>query len=162
MRRAGPVLILIIGVVALILVFAPNLTSPVSGQPIETKLGLDLQGGLRVEYQAQQVGDRIPGAGDMEVIRSIMENQCIRRLEPLVTPGQRRIVIELPGVSDPNAIRNLVVGTAGPRLVPLGQTTKQKGDTIDEKQFPPLFSGEQRRARRSGRTSSGSASSRSP
>jgi protein-export membrane protein SecD len=146
MRRAGPVLILIIGVVALILVFAPGLTSPVSGQPIETKLGLDLQGGLRVEYQAQQVGDRIPGPGDMEVIRQIMENRVNASgvSEPLVTTqGSDRIVIELPGVSDPNAIRNLVKQTGRLDFVPLGQTTKQKGDTIDEKQFPPLFSGEQ-------------------
>jgi preprotein translocase subunit SecD len=134
MRRAGPVLILIIGVVALILVFAPGLTSPVSGQPIETKLGLDLQGGLRVEYQAQQVGDRIPGPGDMEVIRQIMENRVNASgvSEPLVTTqGSDRIVIELPGVSDPNAIRNLVKQTGRLDFVPLGQTQKQKGDTID-------------------------------
>src|SRR4029077_4278270 len=106
----------------------------------------DLQGGLRVEYQAQQVGDRIPGPGDMEVIRSIMENRVNASgvSEPVVTTqGSDRVVIELPGVSDPNAIRNLVKQTGRLDFVPLGQTQKQKGDTVDEKQFPPLFSGEQ-------------------
>src|SRR3954451_22921627 len=144
MRRAGPILILIIGVLALIIDFAPGLTRPDTGEPISTKLGLDLQGGLRVEYQAQQVGDRIPGAADMEVIRQIMENRVNASgvSEPLVTTqGSDRVVIELPGVSDPNAIRDLVGQTGRLDFVPLGQVTKNKGDTVDEKQFPPLFSG---------------------
>ena len=64
--------------------------------------------------------------------------------EPLVTTqGSDRIVIELPGVSDPDAIRRLVGQTGRLDFVPLGQVTKNAGDTIDETQFPPLFSGEQ-------------------
>src|SRR5262245_14036247 len=144
MRKAGPILILIIGVLALIINFAPGITRPDTGQPIETKLGLDLQGGLRVEYQAQQVGDRIPGPSDMEVIRTIMENRVNASgvSEPVVTTqGSDRVVIELPGVSDPNAIRDLVKQTGRLDFVPLGQTQKAAGDTVDEKQFPPLFSG---------------------
>ena len=144
MRRAGPILILIIGVLALIINFLPGLTRPDTGQPIETKLGLDLQGGLRVEYQAQQVGDRIPGTGDMDVIRTIMENRVNASgvSEPVVTTqGSDRVVIELPGVSDPNAIRDLVKQTGRLDFVPLGQTQKAAGDTVDEKQYPPLFSG---------------------
>src|SRR5213595_1612371 len=144
MRRAGPILILIIGVLALIIDFAPGLTRPDSGEPIATKLGLDLQGGLRVEYQAQQVGDKIPRPEDMEVIRQIMENRVNASgvSEPLVTTqGSDRVVIELPGVSDPNAIRDLVKQTGRLDFVPLGKTQKQQGDTVDEKQFAPLFSG---------------------
>ena len=58
MRRAGPILIVVIGVLALLICFCPGLRLPDStasdGQwrLIETKLGLDLEGGLRVEYQA--------------------------------------------------------------------------------------------------------------
>jgi protein-export membrane protein SecD len=148
MRKAGPILILVIGLLALIIDFVPNLTVPDSSdagsRPIETKLGLDLQGGLRVEYQAQQVGDKIPTAQDMEVIRQIMENRVNASgvSEPVVTTqGSDRVVIELPGVSDPNAIRDLVKQTGRLDFVPLGQTSKQKGDTVDETQFPPLFSG---------------------
>src|SRR5689334_9762863 len=111
MRKAGPILIVIIGVLALIVNFVPGLTRPDSGQPIETKLGLDLQGGLRVEYQAQQVGDKIPRPEDLEVIRQIIENRVNATgvSEPVVTTqGSDRIVIELPGVSDPDANRRLV------------------------------------------------------
>jgi preprotein translocase subunit SecD len=146
MRKAGLILILIIGVLALVVDFVPNLTLPGASAPLETKLGLDLQGGLRVEYQAQQVGDRIPRPEDLEVIRRIIENRVNATgvSEPVITTqGSDRIVVELPGVSDPNAVRQLVGQTGRLDFVPLGTVTKQKDDVIDEKQFPPLFSGEQ-------------------
>ena len=150
MRKAGPILIVIIGVLALIIDVVPGLTLPDSGdtgsRPIETKLGLDLKGGLRVEYQLEQVGDRIPRPEDLEVERQIIENRvnATGGSEPLVTTqGSDRIVIELPGVSDPDAGRRLVGQTGRLDFVPLGQVTKNAGDTIDETQFPPLFSGEQ-------------------
>jgi len=150
MRKTGPILILVIGLLALIVDFVPGLTLPDSSdagsRPIETKLGLDLRGGLRVEYKARQVGDKIPGPADLEIIRTIIENRVNASgvSEPVVTTqGTDRIVVELPGVSDPTAIRNLVQQTGRLDFVPLGQVTKNKGDTIDEKQFPPLFSGDQ-------------------
>ena len=152
MRRAGPILIIVIGLLALIVDFVPGLSLPDSSaeagtnRPIETKLGLDLQGGLRVEYQAQQVGDKIPRPEDLEVIRTIIENRVNATgvSEPLVTTqGADRIVVELPGVSDPESVRKLVGQTGRLDFVPLGTTQKVDGDTVDEKQFPPLFSGEQ-------------------
>ena len=151
MRKSGPILILIIGLLALILDFVPGLTLPDASsesgsRPIETKLGLDLRGGLRVEYQALPVGDKKPRPEDVEVIRKIIENRVNASgvSEPVVTTqGTDRIVVELPGVSDPDAIRRLVKQTGRLDFVPLGQVTKNKGDTIDEQQFPPLFSGDQ-------------------
>jgi preprotein translocase subunit SecD len=150
MRKTGPILILIIGLLALIVDFVPGLTLPDTSdsgsRPIETKLGLDLQGGLRVEYQAQQVGEKIPGQADLEVIRRIIENRVNATgvSEPVITTqGSDRIVVELPGVSDPNAVRRLVGQTGRLDFVPLGTVQKNKDDEIDEKQFPPLFSGEQ-------------------
>jgi len=64
-RRTGPILIVVIGLLALIVDFWPNLTLPALTQTeaprkIETKLGLDLQGGLKVEYRVDPNGDRIP------------------------------------------------------------------------------------------------------
>jgi preprotein translocase subunit SecD len=149
MRKAGPILILVIGLISLVADFVPGLTLPdaaatSASRPIETKLGLDLQGGLRVEYQAQQVGNKIPRQEDLDVIRKIIENRVNATgvSEPVVTTqGSDRIVVELPGVSDPNSVRQLVGATGRLDFVPLGQVTKQAGDTIDEKQFPPLFSG---------------------
>jgi protein-export membrane protein SecD len=146
MRKTGPILILIIGILALIIDFVPGLSVPDGDttRPLETKVGLDLQGGLRVEYQALPVNGIAPRPEDLEVIRTIIENRVNSTgvSEPVITvQGSDRIVVELPGVSDPNAIRNLVGQTGLLEFVPLGTTQKNKGDTIDEKQFPPLFAG---------------------
>jgi protein-export membrane protein SecD len=146
MRKTGPILILIIGILALIVDFVPGLSVPDgdSVRVLETKVGLDLQGGLRVEYQALPVEGRAPGPGDLGVIRTIIENRVNSSgvSEPVITTqGSDRIVVELPGVSDPNAIRELVRQTGLLEFVPLGSTPKQKGDEIDPKQFPALFPG---------------------
>ena len=151
MRKTGPILILVIGVLALIIDLVPGLRVPDStaadGQrPIETKLGLDLQGGLRVEYQALQVEDRIPRPEDLEIIRQIIERRVNSTgvSEPVITTqGADRIVVELPGVSDPNSVRELVGQTGRLDFVPLGQTQMNVDQVIDLTQFPPLFSGEE-------------------
>ena len=151
MRKAGPILILIIGIAALIVDFVPGLHLPdataADGQrPVETRLGLDLQGGLRVEYQAKQVGDKIPRPEDLEVIRQIIERRVNATgvSEPVITTqGTDRVVVELPGVSDPNSVRELVGQTGRLDFVPLGNTPKNVDDVIDPKQYPALFSGEQ-------------------
>jgi preprotein translocase subunit SecD len=151
MRKAGPVLILLIGIAALIVVFIPGIrvpdsTSPDGQRTLDTKLGLDLQGGLRVEYQAKQVGDRLPTPADLEVIKEIIEKRVNATgvSEPVITTqGSDRVVVELPGVSDPNAVRELVGQTGRLDFVPLGTVQKNVDDVIDLEQFPPLFSGEE-------------------
>ncbi len=150
MRKPGPILILIIGLLALVVDFVPGISVPdaATGEDrvLETKLGLDLQGGLRVEYQAQPAGGKTPGAGDLNVIRTIIENRVNATgvSEPVVTTqGSDRVVVELPGVSDPNAVRRLVGQTGRLDFVPLGSVQKQAGDTVDPAQFPALFSGEE-------------------
>jgi preprotein translocase subunit SecD len=152
MRRAGPVLILIIGVLALFVDFLPGLALPDTQspdgtwRPIVTKLGLDLEGGLRVEYQAKPVEGRTPGAGDMAIIKDIVERRVNGTgvSEPVVvTQGSDRVVVELPGVTDPDSVRRLVGQTGRLDFVPLGQTTAQEGQILDLKTTPPLFSGDQ-------------------
>ena len=81
MRRAGPILILLIGALALLVDFFPGLAVPDSSsadgswRPIVTKLGLDLEGGLRVEYQALPVEGKSPGPADMAIIKDIIERR---------------------------------------------------------------------------------------
>jgi protein-export membrane protein SecD len=151
MRKTGPILILVIGLAALFVDLVPGLRVPdataTDGQRlIETKLGLDLQGGLRVEYLAKPVEGKSPGPADLEVIRRIIENRVNATgvAEPVITTqGADRIVVELPGVSDPQAIRDLVGQTGRLDFVGIGNTSMQKDQEIDLQQFPPLFSGEQ-------------------
>ena len=152
MRRAGPILILLIGVLALLIDFVPGLMLPDtasadgSWRAVETKLGLDLSGGLRVEYQAQAVDGKTPSPGDMGVIKDIVERRVNTTgvSEPLVTTqGSDRVVVELPGVTDPEAVRKLVGQTGQLDFVPLGSTTATEGQVLDLKQYPPLFGGDQ-------------------
>src|SRR4051794_41773026 len=81
MRKAGPILILIIGVAALLIDLFPGLrvpdsTSPDgSWRPIETKLGLGLEGGLRVEYQALPKDGQPPPAASRGVLKETIERR---------------------------------------------------------------------------------------
>jgi protein-export membrane protein SecD len=149
MRKTGPILILVIGLLALIVDFYPRLRLPDPGgsgtRPVETKLGLDLEGGLRVEYQALPAGGKSPDAAALNIIRSIIENRVNGTgvAEPVITTqGTDRVVVELPGVSDPQAIQKLVGTTGRLDFVPIPTTAQPPAEntTID---YPALFSGDQ-------------------
>ncbi|HWP64067.1 MAG TPA: protein translocase subunit SecD [Candidatus Binatia bacterium] len=154
MRRAVPILIAVLGLAALVVDFVPGVRVP-WGDPtgdwrvLETKLGLDLEGGLRVEYQALPAEGRQPGQADLNVIRDIVERRvnAIGVAEPVVvTQGTDRIVVEIPGVSDPEAVRKLVGQTGKLEFVPIQgncPTTIQDGMTLDLTTCPPLFGGEE-------------------
>jgi len=149
MRKAGPILILVIGVLALIIDFYPRLRLPdASGEgtrTVETKLGLDLEGGLRVEYQAMEAQGKAPDVAALNVIKEIVERRVNQTgvSEPLVTTqGTDRIVVELPGVSDPDSVRRLVGQTGRLDFVPIPENAQPPtaGQTIN---YPALFSGDQ-------------------
>jgi protein-export membrane protein SecD len=126
-RRAGPILIAVIGILALLVDFLPNLSLPAlsaeaGSRKIETKLGLDLQGGLKVEYRVDPNGDKQPSLGDVEVVKGIIERRVNATgvSEPVVvTSGTDRIVVEVPGISDTDAIRKLVGQTGKLDFVPI-------------------------------------------
>jgi preprotein translocase subunit SecD len=152
MRRAGPALIVLIGVLALIIDFFPGLRLPDIGggeggsRVVETKLGLDLEGGLRVEYQALPKDGVSPTAEAMGVLKDIVERRVNTTgvSEPVVVvQGADRVVIELPGVSDVDSVRRLVGQTGQLDFVPLGQTSAVAGQELPRDQYPPLFSGDQ-------------------
>jgi preprotein translocase subunit SecD len=153
MRKTGPILILVIGVLALIVDFWPRLRIPdpssdTGSRLIETKLGLDLQGGLSVEYRVIPAGGRTPTAADLAVVRDIIERRVNSTgvVEPVVvTQGTDRIIVELPGEQDTATVRRLVGQTGRLDFVPIpvGQSAPTEGTTIDLSQLNPLFSGDQ-------------------
>ena len=152
MRRAGPILIVLIGVFALLIDFFPNLKLPDlsatdgAWRTIETKLGLDLEGGLRVEYQALPKDGVSPTPEAMGVIKDIIERRVNTTgvSEPVVVvQGSDRVVIELPGITDVDNVRRLVGQTGQLDFVPLGTTQMADGQTINLEEFPPLFGGDQ-------------------
>jgi preprotein translocase subunit SecD len=162
-RRLIPLLIIVLGALALYIDFWPNarflvLSNPDAGfgQPLETKLGLDLQGGFQVTYKAVYQPGHAPTADQMDVIRSIMEQRIntTGAVEPIVeTEASDRVRIELPGAVNAKQIMDLV-GQAGKlEFVPLPQDQygtnsspgpKQaiEGQPIDPT-LTPLFDGSQ-------------------
>ncbi|MCH9011336.1 MAG: hypothetical protein IIC21_11980, partial [Chloroflexi bacterium] len=89
--------------------------------PLGLKLGLDLQGGTHLVYQAQPVIDpptgeeRAPNRDDMEGIQRII----LRRVnasglgEPKIQLlGEDRLLIQLPGVQDPGRAKSIIGETA--------------------------------------------------
>jgi preprotein translocase subunit SecD len=152
MRRAGPILIVVIGIIAVLVAFVPGLrvpdTTATDGQwrLLETKLGLDLEGGLRVEYQALPKDGQNPTPEAMGVIKDIIERRVNTTgvSEPVVVvQGSDRVVIELPGVSDVDSVRRLVGQTGQLDFVPLGTTPATAGQELPRETYPPLFSGDQ-------------------
>ncbi|HXG26467.1 MAG TPA: protein translocase subunit SecD [Candidatus Binatia bacterium] len=127
MRRTTLLFIALVGVLSLVVDFWPNLTLPalsVDGEArrIETKLGLDLQGGLKVEYRVLPAGGRTPDVAAVNVVKQIIERRVNATgvAEPVVlTSGTDRIVVEVPGISDTAAIRRLVGQTGRLDFVPL-------------------------------------------
>lgn len=159
MRRFLPFIIVAVGLLALAVDLPLNIARPFSanGEQLETKLGLDLQGGLRGEYEAipQDGQPGTPIAGDvMSTIRTIIENRvnATGLAEPVVqTQGANRIVVEIPGVSNRDQVRALVGNTGKLEFIPLPPDqygTEQKpgpksavaGAPLDPKP-PVLFDG---------------------
>ena len=137
MRRAAPILIIVIGLLALVLSFVavplPSMGTT-EGRTLETKLGLDLQGGLRIEYQVLPAEGKVPGAADLAVMRQIVLNRIDKSgvAEPqVVVQGNDRIVVEMPGVTNVDQIRDLVGTTGRLDFVPLGSTPAGAGQKLD-------------------------------
>ena len=116
----------------------------VAAEPL--RLGLDLQGGLRVVLQAQE-GD--PSAEDMNAARNVIENRIneFGVSEPLIqTSGGNRIVVELPGLSSDDQDRALgLIGQQAVlefRIVKSQVGDKLAADLVDADMEPTAFTGE--------------------
>jgi preprotein translocase subunit SecD len=143
-RRMAPWVIGVITVVALFISIprsiAPWLPSSALGAEFRTVLGLDLQGGLRVTLLAESSGTEPITDDQMETARTIIENRVagIGVSEPQVRTetagdGSRRIVVEVPGVSDQDQVRSLVGSTGQLQFInPQGQTLTDGDDLTDQ------------------------------
>ena len=135
-RRLAP---WVIGVVALVAIFIdlPRTTlgmnwlpDEVAGVEFRTVLGLDLEGGIRVTLEAEPESDEPITPTDMETARTIIERRVagIGVSEPVVRTetggdGSQRIVVEVPGVDDPEQVRRLVGSTGQLEFIdPQGQS----------------------------------------
>ena len=84
-------------------------------------LGLDLQGGIHLVYQVEDVVDSVtglvtsPDSDDMEGLKRIIERRVNSSGlgEPIIQIlGQDRLLVQLPGVSDPGRAKEIIGETA--------------------------------------------------
>jgi len=128
------------------------LPSNVLGRELKTVLGLDLQGGIRVTLAVDPQSDEPVTDEQVETARNIIERRVggIGVSEPQVrtevgSGGQRRIVVEVPGVSNEDQVRSLVGSTGQLQFIdPRGQqlvTDQNVRDLIASETIGVLFDG---------------------
>lgn len=140
-RRTFTGAIIVAAIVASILyLWQPWSTTP----PI--KLGLDLQGGLRVVLQANVAN---PSSQDLAAARNVIENRVNQFgvSEPLIqTSGKNRIVVELPGLTAKDQKRALSL--IGEQAKLYFQLVKPSAQNLPDSQLTlndlekPAFTGE--------------------
>ncbi|MFN3928060.1 MAG: protein translocase subunit SecD [Thermoflexus sp.] len=100
---------------------------------IRTVLGLDLQGGIQILLEADVPPNQPVDRGHLEDTRRIIENRvnALGVSEPVVQiAGTRRIVVELPGVTNLEQAVNTIKQTGLLEFVDAGATPIPEGTTI--------------------------------
>lgn len=95
--------------------------------------GLDLQGGLQVLLEADVPPEENVTADQMDTARQIIDRRvnALGVTEPLVqTEGERRILVELPGIENPEEAIALIQETALLEFVDSGSTPLPEGMCI--------------------------------
>jgi preprotein translocase subunit SecD len=140
MRRNRSAMLGIIGVIVITTLLMNLLPSPIQvfGQKLDNsiRLGLDLQGGVQVVLEGREVrdvnGNVVPRLkGDLEAARAIIEQRVNGTgvSEPVVQlQGENRILVELPGATNPDELISLIRETgelewldSGPTPLNIGQ-----------------------------------------
>lgn len=95
--------------------------------------GLDLQGGLQVLLKADVPDDQVIESAQLDTARQIIEQRvnALGVAEPLVqTEGDRRILVELPGIDNPEEAVTLIQETALLEFVVTGSQSLPEGTCI--------------------------------
>lgn len=100
---------------------------------IKVHQGLDLQGGLQVLLEADVPSNQKVDPEALETARFIVENRVngLGVVEPLVqTQGERRIIVELPGIEDEEMAIATIRETGLLEFVDVGQAPKDIGAVL--------------------------------
>ena len=143
-RRDIALLILIIVVAALTIYVDLDIDHPTwvenilwwrseGSQDIETQYGLDLQGGLQVLLAADVPEGQEFDSEALETARQIIENRVngLGLTEPVVQiQGDRRIIVELPGIEDPQQAVDMIQDTALLEFIDTGTVPLAPGTVV--------------------------------
>lgn len=103
------------------------------------KLGLDLQGGTQVMLETDIDGDRVAEESDMAAAKIIVENRVngLGVAEALVQQqGANRMIVELPGVDDPDKAIDTIQSTGQLEFVEPAGVALQQGMVINTTNRP--------------------------
>ena len=106
---------------------------PLFSRNVETRLGLDLRGGLQTLLEADLPANTNVSSEDLGVTRQILESRAnaLGVSEVLMqTAGDRRIVAEFPGVSNPEEVVASLQQTGLLEFVDMGNTPVNAGTVI--------------------------------
>ena len=106
---------------------------PLFSRNVETKLGLDLRGGLQTLLEADLPEGSTIAAGDLETTRQILEKRAnalgVSEIQ-MQTAGDRRIVAEFPGVKNPEEVISSLQQPGLLEFVDTGDTQPTEGSLI--------------------------------
>jgi len=116
-----------------------SIPNPFNGKTLftrntEIRLGLDLRGGLQTLLEADVPADQSVKAQDLAITRQILENRAngLGVSEVVMqTAGDRRIVAEFPGVSNPEEVVAALQQTALLEFVDFGANPVAVGTKVD-------------------------------
>ncbi len=103
--------------------------------------GLDLQGGLQVILQAKETAEAPVNSETMAAVQGIIENRVngLGVSEPLIqTQGKNRIIVELPGVKDPDQAIATFGRTGLLEFIDAGDTYLPEGTIVRTSLDEPL------------------------
>jgi preprotein translocase subunit SecD len=106
---------------------------PLFSRNVETRLGLDLRGGLQTLLEADLPANTSVSSEDLGITRQILESRAnaLGVSEVLMqTAGDRRIVAEFPGVSNPEEVVASLQQTGLLEFVDMGTTPVDAGTVI--------------------------------
>jgi len=118
---------------------------PEGQREIALRQGLDLQGGLQVLLAADLPAGEELDPASMETARRIVENRVnsLGLTEPVVqSQGERRIIVELPGIENPEQAIEMIKGTALLEFVDVGRAWLPPGTIVTTTLGGPQIAGD--------------------
>ena len=116
-----------------IAIINPFNDKPIVERNVDVKLGLDLRGGLQALLEADVPADTVITAEELTNAKNILQNRAnalgVSEIT-MQTAGDRRIVAEFPGVTNPEEVVATLKQTALLEFVDMGSTPVAVGSLI--------------------------------
>jgi preprotein translocase subunit SecD len=117
-----------------IVISNPFKDTPLFERNVDTKLGLDLRGGLQALLEADLPAETVVTTEELTNAKNILQNRAnalgVSEIS-MQTAGNRRIVAEFPGVTNPEEVVAALKQTALLEFVDMGATPLPEGTTVN-------------------------------